>query len=151
MDNIPFEDQNPGDVRYGSFSVDELEAMGIGVALHAHVQFLQNLQKARNEIWKYISALNKYAGTILRNKTSYTEYDLRSAVCMDLAADLLRDIKESRTPNMPEKYPSAICIARHLKQYALFVSDHPHDHPAGKAETLDMSVRLLQEALGEVV
>lgn len=148
MGKVAFEDQNPGDVKYGSFSVAELEAMGFS-PMHSEVEALQALTKAKKNIRYYRVGLNNYASLILRHLGAYTEFEHRMAMIMDLAADELREIDPNSMqvkpgidiPNMPTRDQ----IIVKLEDYISFLTDHPDCLAPDKADHLRMVVRLLKD------
>lgn len=145
MDKVAFEDQRPGDVKYGSWSVDELEAMGFA-PMHEHVKGLQDLRRAKKEIGTYASDLNNYAAEILRHRTTYTEYELRTCAPMNRAADLLRaDAGITTFSQTGGKFLTREQVVVKLNEYISFLHEYPDSAATDQLQTLMMTVRLLQE------
>lgn len=145
MDKVAFEDQKPGDVKYGSFTVDELEAMGFA-PMHSHVQGLQDLSKAKKSLRAYAVGLNNYAAEILRHRTAYTEYEISTCAVMNRAADLIRELDGSLGFSQTGgKFLTREQVIDQLNAYIVFLQDYPDTLVPDKANSLAMVVRLLQD------
>lgn len=143
MNKVPFEEQNPGDVRYGSFSVDELEAMGFA-PMHDDVQKLQELTRAKKNIHSYVTGLHNYANEIMRLIQLYTEYEIRIAPFLTRAAEVLRQ-REEHPKTWERNFEGREFLIQQLSEYIRFLKEYPDTLAPDKAENLAMVVRLLQE------